>query len=47
MKKKTGLLLLVVVGLLAFFQGSVSAASATEIEVMNYTPLKIGQQSNG
>ncbi|WP_283657572.1 hypothetical protein [Paenibacillus sp. RC343] len=41
MKHKTGLLSLVVVGLLALSQGSVSAASAAEIAVMDYTPLKI------
>ncbi|URJ45221.1 hypothetical protein MF628_005011 [Paenibacillus polymyxa] len=41
MKKKTGLLSLVVVGLLAFSQGSVSASSSEEMKVMDYTPLKI------
>lgn len=39
MKKKTGLLSLVLVGLLAFSQSSV--ISAAEVEVMDYTPLKI------
>ncbi|QOH62427.1 hypothetical protein [Paenibacillus polymyxa] len=41
MKKKTGLLSLVIVGLLAFSQGSVSASSSEEMKVMDYTPLKI------
>ncbi|KJD45212.1 hypothetical protein [Paenibacillus terrae] len=41
MKNKTGLFSLVVVGLLALSQGSVSVASAAEMEAMDYTPLKI------